>query len=220
MVVQPAWKRVRSSSAISTNQQLTTLSIPYNPVFFSYAVITPTASTLYVEDSKLTPEVKSHLGDAVTIRPYGSIFGDIEALSAELTQTKEGETAPTKFLISTRASWALSQSLGGVDKVDEVRSPIGDAKAVKNEVELQGMRDCHVRDGAALTEYFAWLEDQLLTKGATVDEVDGADKLEAIRSYVFSLYAIQECANHCTGSTSASSASPSTLSRPPVPTPP
>ncbi|KAF2490398.1 aminopeptidase-like protein [Lophium mytilinum] len=156
--------------------------IPYNPVFFSYAVITPTAATLYVDDSKLSPEVKSHLGDAVTIRPYDSVFGDIEALSTELTQNKGEETTPKKFLVSTRASWALNQSLGGADKVDEVRSPIGDAKAVKNEVELEGMRACHVRDGAALIEYFAWLEDQLITKGAKLDEVDGADKLEGLRS--------------------------------------
>jgi len=44
------------------------------------------------------------------------------------------------------------------------------------------MRDCHVRDGAALTEFFAWLEDQLVNKKATLDEVDAADKLESIRS--------------------------------------
>lgn len=84
-------------------------------------------------------------------------------------------------MTSTRASWALNKALGGEEKVEETRSPIGDAKAVKNEVELEGMRQCHIRDGAAISEYFAWLEDQLLNKKATLDEVDGADKLEAIR---------------------------------------
>jgi Xaa-Pro aminopeptidase len=96
----------------------------------------------------------------------------------------EGDEAEAKkkFLTSNRASWALHKALGGDDKVDEVRSPIGDAKAVKNEVELEGMRQCHIRDGAALSEYFAWLEDQLVNKKATLDEVDGADKLESIRA--------------------------------------
>lgn len=64
----------------------------------------------------------------------------------------------------------------------EIRSPISDSKAIKNEAELRGMRECHVRDGAALTEYFAWLENELINKGSTLDEVDGADKLEEIRS--------------------------------------
>ncbi|QDS70296.1 hypothetical protein FKW77_008065 [Venturia effusa] len=152
--------------------------IPYNPVFFSYAVITPSDATLFVDDSKLTPEVKAHVENVVKLRPYGSIFEDIKALSA----SAQSSTPKQKFLISSKASWALSESLGGSENVDEVRSPIGDAKAVKNETELEGMRACHVRDGAALTEYFAWLEDQLINKNAKLDEVDAADKLEEIRS--------------------------------------
>jgi Xaa-Pro aminopeptidase len=159
--------------------------IPYNPVFFSYASVTATDATLYVDDSKLTPEVKQHLGDAVKLRPYGAIFSDVEALAKSLdVDNAEAATSKPKkkFLLSNKASWALNQALGGEEKVDEVRSPVADAKAVKNETELAGMRACHIRDGAALSEYFAWLEDQLLNKDVKLDEVDGADKLEAIRS--------------------------------------
>ncbi|KAF1985912.1 putative Xaa-Pro aminopeptidase P [Aulographum hederae CBS 113979] len=158
--------------------------IPYNPVFFSYAVVTPTTATLYVDDEKLPPEVAMHLGDAVEIKPYDAIFGDIEALGKDLTSQTDGDSKepPMKYLISNKGSWALSKSLGGESKVDEIRSPIGDAKAVKNDTELEGMRACHIRDGAALIEYFAWLEEQLVAKGAKLDEVDGADKLEEIRS--------------------------------------
>lgn len=156
-------------------------SIPYNPVFFAYAVVTPSTVTLYVDESKLPEDVKSHLGDKVTIRPYGAIFEDVTALSKETFEASEKTDVQKKFLTSTKASWALNKALGGEDKVEELRSPVGDAKAVKNEVELEGMRQCHIRDGAALTEYFAWLEDQLINKKATLDEVDGADKLEAIR---------------------------------------
>jgi Xaa-Pro aminopeptidase len=155
--------------------------IPYNPVFFSYAVVTSTAATLYVDESKLPEDVKKHLGDKVTIRPYEAIFGDVTALSQELFETSDKSNAQKKFLTSNRASWALNKALGGDEKVEETRSPVGDAKAVKNEVELEGMRQCHIRDGAALSEYFAWLEDQLINKKATLDEVDGADKLEEIR---------------------------------------
>ncbi|OSS45467.1 hypothetical protein B5807_10320 [Epicoccum nigrum] len=156
--------------------------IPYNPVFFSYAVVTPTAATLYVDESKLPQGVRNHLGDKVEIRPYEAIFGDVAALSKASLEVKDEAETKKKFLTSNRASWALNKALGGEEKVEETRSPIGDAKAVKNEVELEGMRQCHIRDGAALSEYFAWLEDQLINKKATLDEVDGADKLESIRS--------------------------------------
>ncbi|KAL4784626.1 hypothetical protein BJX76DRAFT_347642 [Aspergillus varians] len=154
--------------------------IPYNPVFFSYCIVTPTTVELYIEDEKLTPEVKAHLGGDVIIKPYDSIFADAKALSEAKKQDPEAPSS--KFFLSNRASWALSLSLGGEDYVDETRSPIGDAKAVKNDVELAGMRACHIRDGAALIEYFAWLENELTNKKATLDEVDAADKLEQFRS--------------------------------------
>ena len=44
------------------------------------------------------------------------------------------------------------------------------------------MRACHIRDGAALSEYFAWLEEELVEKGTKLDEVQAADKLESIRA--------------------------------------
>ena len=163
-------------------------SIPYNPVFFSYAIITPTTSTLYINSSKLSPKVKSHLGDAVHVRPYEEIFGDVKTLNetvepkASTNGNTEAKAPKKKFTISTEASWALSLVLGGEDKVDEMRSPIGDAKAIKNKTELEGMRQCHIRDGAALSEYFAWLEEELAKEDTKLDEVEAADKLEQIRS--------------------------------------
>lgn len=158
--------------------------IPYNPVFFSYAVVTPTSTTLYVDETKLPDNAKTHLA-GIHIRPYDDIFSDIATLAAEKPTTNgnvEATAIKKKFLISTKASWALQRSLGGEENVDEVRSPIGDAKAIKNTVELEGMRQCHIRDGAALIEYFAWLEHQLTVEMAEIDEVAGADNLEAIRS--------------------------------------
>jgi Xaa-Pro aminopeptidase len=47
------------------------------------------------------------------------------------------------------------------------------------------MRQCHIRDGTALVEYFAWLENELLN-GKKLDEVEAADKLEQIRRYTIS----------------------------------
>ena len=62
-------------------------------------------------------------------------------------------------------------------------SPVQDAKAAKNQVEQEGMRQCHIRDGTALVEYFAWLENELLL-GKQLDEVEAADKLEEFRRYL------------------------------------
>ncbi|GJC95463.1 metallopeptidase family M24 [Colletotrichum higginsianum] len=158
--------------------------IPYNPVFFSYAIITSDSATLYVDDYKLGEETQAYLaGNGVTVKPYESIFDAISILRSSDKPTEATPGAPSKkFMISTKASWALKRSLGGDGQVDEVRSPIGDSKAVKNDNEMAGMRACHIRDGAALIEYFAWLEDQLVAKKVKLDEVQAADKLEQLRS--------------------------------------
>lgn len=160
--------------------------IPYNPVFFSYAAITPTTATLYVNSAKLSSDCRTYLTEnGVSIRPYEKIFDDSEALGQSLAITNSAgqpETQIKKFLVSTKTSWALKRSLGGEARVEEVRSPIGDAKAMKNETEVEGMRACHIRDGAALIEYFSWLEHKLTVEKSVLDEVTAADKLEELRS--------------------------------------
>ncbi|KAJ3952877.1 hypothetical protein N0V92_010664 [Colletotrichum tropicale] len=156
--------------------------IPYNPVFFSYAIITNESATLYIDKSKLGEATRKYLSDnGIAIKSYESIFEAISALRSFVDRADDGLVSK-RFIISTKASWALKRSLGGDGLVDEVRSPIGDSKAVKNKTEMAGMRACHIRDGAALIEYFAWLEDQLVAKKAVLDEVQAADKLEQLRS--------------------------------------
>lgn len=112
-----------------------------------------------------------------------SLKPDVEQeLQANSPEGKGMVTPKRKYMISTKASWALSLELGGEEKVDELRSLVGDAKAIKNKVEIEGMRACHVRDGASLSEYFAWLEEELVEKDTKLDEVQAADRLEEIRS--------------------------------------
>ncbi|EQK97953.1 X-Prolyl aminopeptidase [Ophiocordyceps sinensis CO18] len=159
--------------------------IPYNPVFFSYATITPRAATLYTDVSKLSETCKSHLANNdIHVKPYHAFLSDARSHHAQVSDkdTAPGCTTQQTFLISNKGSWALQRALGGDGCVEEIRSPVGDAKAIKNETEMGGMRACHTRDGAALIEFFAWLEHQLLVERATLDEVQAADKLEELRS--------------------------------------
>ncbi|KAG5518749.1 hypothetical protein PMAC_002718 [Pneumocystis sp. 'macacae'] len=144
--------------------------IPYNPVFFAYALIMHNEVVLYIDDRKLDCYVKEYLKD-VKIRPYESIFSDLENLRNKL----EGK----KVIISDNASWALAIALGETN-IEVMRSLICDAKAVKNKIEIDGMRNCHIRDGVALVKFFAWLEEFLKNQGV-LDEVNAADQLEVYR---------------------------------------
>lgn len=141
--------------------------------------------------TQISEEVRIHLGNVVKIKAYEDILGDIKSLGINFKKQAEASMSssdgsagdpPRQYVISTKASWALSLEMGGEDVAEEIRSPVADKKAVKNEVELKGMRDCHIRDGAALSKFFAWLEEELIEKGSKVDEVQAADRLEQIRS--------------------------------------
>ena len=143
--------------------------VNYNPVFYSFAVIDQSSSTLYVDESKLSTEIKEYLANASTsIKPYDEIYSDVKSLEGRV------------FLpLSTNA--AIFQAIDEKNRVGGM-SPVQELKAIKNEVELEGMRNCHIRDGAALTEYLHWLQTEVRKPGVVIDEVDGSDKAELLRS--------------------------------------
>ncbi|KAL7415087.1 Creatinase/aminopeptidase [Mrakia frigida] len=181
------------SSLIASNHQgmiLTTLDeiawlfnlrgfdIEFNPVFFSYALVTPSASLLFLPHGhaeNLSPEVRHHLvKEGVSVKPYEDVWGTL----GELRKGLLGE-GKQKILGGLRTSLKVAECLG-VTNLDLARSPVTDAKAIKNLVELEGFRQCHVRDGVALVKYFAWLEE-VLEGGGVINEFKAATKLEEFR---------------------------------------
>jgi Xaa-Pro aminopeptidase len=81
---------------------------------------------------------------------------------------------------------AAAAEAGAADKaaagaVLERTSPVGQAKAVKNEAELAGMREAHLRDGVALVKFIFWLE-RAVAGGAALTECDVDEQLEARRA--------------------------------------
>ncbi|KAJ1679644.1 hypothetical protein EV182_001628 [Spiromyces aspiralis] len=149
--------------------------ILYNPVFFAYAIVTLDRATLYVDSEKLTDKVRAHLED-VEIKPYDAIFDELKVTASACAEAK------LKFLTDTSASWALVEALGH-DNIVIGTSPVTMFKAIKNDVEIEGMRRCHIRDGVAVVKYLSWLEDQLLNRGGNLKltECDVADRLEEFR---------------------------------------
>ncbi|PFH45881.1 hypothetical protein AMATHDRAFT_70981 [Amanita thiersii Skay4041] len=149
--------------------------IDFNPVFFSYAVLTANSALLFIHPKQLTQGAEQFLGNSIEIRPYDSFFEYLRTLPSTLELNES-----SKILLGDKASLAVAEAIGH-GKYIVMRSPITDLKAIKNETELEGFRQCHIRDGAALARYFAWLEEQL-NNGVELTESQGADKLEQFRS--------------------------------------
>ncbi|XP_031560772.1 xaa-Pro aminopeptidase 1-like isoform X2 [Actinia tenebrosa] len=147
--------------------------IQHHFIFYGFAVITPDQISLFVDESKVTDDVRSHLNvdgnrkneEKVEIRPYE----DIKEAVMELNKLKK----------SVWISPDINSAIGTL--MDEERTlmeliPTGRGKAVKNPVEIQGMKDCHIRDAVALCEFWSWLEREI-PKGH-VTEVSAATQQE------------------------------------------
>jgi len=148
--------------------------VPFNPVFFSFALVLLDRTIFFVDPATVTEEIRSHLGKDVEVEPLDTFY---QALKKEGASLQKGE----KVLIGKKASLAIQDALGGKSKAPTDRSIIVDQKSIKNATEQDGFRASHIRDGAALALYFAWLEEHL-GKGEKINEYDGAEKLLSFRA--------------------------------------
>jgi len=144
--------------------------IDFNPLVISYAALTLEEAYLFVDQDKVTGEVKEHFGNSVKLHPYGDIEGYLKELGA----------SGKKVWISPKTTnkWIML-SMGKDIDVHFERSPVTEMKSVKNETELQGFRDCLVVDGVAMVKFIKWLEENVPKGGVT--EISAADILEEYR---------------------------------------
>eukprot|EP01032_Pedospumella_encystans_P009398 gene9398-11062_t len=143
--------------------------VVFNPVVLAYAVVTMDLTYLFVDPAKVTFDVREHLGPKVAILPYGDVKRFLER------QATEGKI----IMDPAQVNWSLF-SAAGESALPRI-SPIVLAKSLKNDVELEGFRQCHIRDGAALTAFFHWLEVQVKA-GEKITEFDVTEHIERFRS--------------------------------------
>lgn len=67
--------------------------IPYNPVFFAYAIVTMDQVFLYVDAAKLSDEVYRSLGKNVTVRPYEDILSGCKEVAGKVGKAQKVRSA-------------------------------------------------------------------------------------------------------------------------------
>lgn len=126
--------------------------VSYNPVFVSHALIAPERATLFVADGKIPPAVQAALAaDGVDVAPYATAATALGELPADTVLLLD----PRRITHGTRAAIAPHV------KVVEAINPTTFAKSRKTDSEAAHVRATMEQDGAALCEFFAWLEGAL-----------------------------------------------------------
>jgi Xaa-Pro aminopeptidase len=144
--------------------------VPFNPVLIAYALVTSTEAILFVDATKVPAPISKSLGKTVELRPYHDVRAALQQLGLEKKRVWVEDTSVSR--------WA-ADLLSGSELVTET-SPVTLMKARKNESEIHGMREAHVRDGVAMCRFLCWLESAIAND--KVSEISAADKLQEFRS--------------------------------------
>ncbi len=148
--------------------------VPKLPVVRSFAILDKNGElVLFVDQEKLPEGFFDHVGEGVICKKRE----DLEAYLVLLGEKRPKISADPK----TSNAWCqLTCIKAGADLI-EGSDPTVLAKSMKNPTELAGIRECHLRDGAAVTRFLGWLENEV-KKGCYHDEKKLADELKSYRS--------------------------------------
>ncbi|HLY06423.1 MAG TPA: aminopeptidase P family protein [Rhizomicrobium sp.] len=150
--------------------------IPHTPFVLSFAILRGDGSTdLFMDARKSSPELAQHLGNAVRLRDPEEFPRALEELAGKTVIADPANCAAAVF--------DRLQKAGA--KIQRGPDPCQLPKACKNPVEIEGMRKAHIRDGAALTRFLAWIGREAPSGHLT--EIQAAEALEGYRRATDSL---------------------------------
>ena len=139
------------------------------PVFVSYLLIASDKVSLFVDEAKVSSEIRAYLeSNGVSICKYNKV--------------KEGLKAYSEYNIlldGNETSYYLWKAVR-CQEIVQASSPIPAMKAVKNEAEIAGYRSAMLKDGVAMVKFLKWLLPAVEAGGETEISID--KKLTALRA--------------------------------------
>lgn len=143
--------------------------VPCNPVVLSYLAVAMDELVLFVNPKAVTDEVRAYLEDlGIDIQPYQEIY----AYARQVRNSKV-------LLEKGKVNYAILQYLDTSNRIIDKMNPTVFAKARKNPVEIENLKEAHIRDGVAMTKFIYWMKKNIGKMPMT--ECSVADYLEELR---------------------------------------
>ena len=140
-----------------------------NPVFVGYLLIASDKVSLFVDEAKVSAEVRAYLeAHGVSLYNYNKVEDGLKAYSEYNILLDGNET-----------SYYLWKTVKCQEIVAKT-SPIPAMKAVKSEAEIAGYRRAMLRDGVAMVKFLKWLVPAVEAGGQTEMSIDR--KLTSLRA--------------------------------------
>ena len=124
---------------------------------------------VFLDPAKVTTDLPAWLGNQVRLESPDALLGALAELKGQRVIVDPAQSS----------AWYFDTLGAGGSTVIRAEDPCALPRACKNDVEVEGTRRAHLRDGAALTNFLHWLA----TEGQTnpPDEITAVRKLEAFR---------------------------------------
>jgi Xaa-Pro aminopeptidase len=166
------WHFISTLDDIGYLLNLRGADVSYNPVFLAHALVGPQRVTLFIADGKIPPALRDKLaGDGVDIASYDKAPAALAALAAG-----------SRLLIDPRrVTFGLREAVAADVHVIEAINPTTFAKSRKLPAEAAHVRATMEQDGAALCEFFTWLE-AAFARGDALTEIDIDTHITAARA--------------------------------------
>ncbi|WP_058546365.1 aminopeptidase P family protein [Pseudomonas fluorescens] len=143
------WHFIATLDDIAWLFNLRGADVSFNPVFVSFALISQQQAMLFVALDKVDASLRAALEqDGVTLRDYSEA-------AAALREVPDGASLQ---IDPARVTVGLLDNLGSGVKLVEGLNPTTLAKSRKSLADAEHIRRAMEQDGAALCEFFAWLE--------------------------------------------------------------
>lgn len=126
--------------------------IPSLPLVMGFALLYSDGSMDFFCNPEKIPEgFDAHVGEGVSVRPEIDAPDAFKALSGKTVMADP---------VTANAWCQLELERAGAELL-AADDPVLMPKACKNAVEVQGMRDAHIRDGVAEAKFLAWLDAEV-----------------------------------------------------------
>ena len=147
--------------------------VPRTPLVLSFALIHDDGKVdWFVDPAKVPPAVVRHLGKGVRVTAPDGLGAALDRLG--------GKGAAVRLDPQGAPMWIAARLEHAGAKVCRGRDLILLPKACKNAAEIAGTRAAHLRDGAAVSRFLAWLADRAPRGG--LSEIQASDRLQALRA--------------------------------------
>jgi len=128
--------------------------INYVPVFLSYMAISKENCILFIQDKQLTDDIGQYLSSfGIETRSYETFYEYVSSINAN-----------TRVLLDERIiSYRTMQSLPSTVEIINSPNPSTLMKAIRNSVQIDNIRDAHLKDAVAMCKFMYWLKTNIGT---------------------------------------------------------